>query len=116
MCCALCLLEPGHDVCVVTLPATKWQWRARTGALAVAALVPTAAAAATTTDDDDDLEGRVGRFRVLFTSAVFSLPELLALRPDLAAIPRKFVYFHENQLAYPLRQVGNANRPDYQFA
>ena len=25
-------------------------------------------------------------------------------RPDLAAIPRKVVYFHENQLCYPVRE------------
>ncbi|VDK38464.1 unnamed protein product, partial [Dibothriocephalus latus] len=49
-------------VCVVTLPPTKWHWRARTGALALAALIPKHA----------------GRgFRVMFTSSVFSLPELL---------------------------------------
>ena len=25
-------------------------------------------------------------------------------RPDLAAVPRKVVYFHENQLIYPVRE------------
>ncbi|VDK36768.1 unnamed protein product [Taenia asiatica] len=93
-----------ETVCVVSLPATKWHWRARTGALALAALIPKSTCA------NDG-------FRVLFTSAVFSLPELLALRPDLASIPHKYLYFHENQLTYPLR--GNdegATKSDYQFA
>ena len=85
---------------MVTLPPTKWHWRARTGALTLASLIPRCSADT--------------GFRVLFTSAVFSLPELLALRPDLMAIPRKYVYFHENQLAYPLRLENS--RPDYQFA
>uniref|UniRef100_A0A5K3FTR6 tRNA-queuosine alpha-mannosyltransferase n=1 Tax=Mesocestoides corti TaxID=53468 RepID=A0A5K3FTR6_MESCO len=93
-----CLLtRRGEKVCLVTLPPTKWHWRARTGALALAAAIP---------------RGR--DFRVMFTSAVFSLAELLALRPDLSAIPRKYVYFHENQLAYPLRH--GDTKPDYQFA
>ena len=29
---------------------------------------------------------------------------LLTPRPDLAAVPRKVVYFHENQLIYPVRE------------
>nr|CDS20648.1 glycosyltransferase domain containing protein [Echinococcus granulosus] len=97
------LTEKGETVCVVSLPANKWHWRARTGALALAALIPKSSRAN-------------GGFRVLFTSAVFSLPELLALRPDLASIPHKYLYFHENQLTYPLREGDkNAAKPDYQF-
>lgn len=89
---------------MISLPATKWHWRARTGALALAALIPKSSCAN-------------GGFRVLFTSAVFSLPELLALRPDLASIPQKYLYFHENQLTYPLRESDEgATKPDYQFA
>ncbi|KAL5962199.1 Glycosyltransferase-like domain-containing protein 1 [Taenia solium] len=98
------LTEKGETVCVVSLPATKWHWRTRTGALALAALIPKSTCAN-------------GGFRVLFTSAVFSLPELLALRPDLASIPHKYLYFHENQLAYPLRDSDEgATKSDYQFA
>ncbi|VDM31168.1 unnamed protein product [Hydatigera taeniaeformis] len=98
------LTEKGESVCVVSLPPTKWHWRARTGALALAALIPKSICPN-------------GGFRVLFTSAVFSLPELLALRPDLATIPQKYLYFHENQLTYPLREDGeSATKPDYQFA
>lgn len=41
--------------------------------------------------------------RVLFCSSVLNLCELAALRPDLARL-KKVLYFHENQLAYPVRK------------
>lgn len=34
---------------------------------------------------------------------MLNLCELVALRPDLAAL-KKVLYFHENQLVYPVRQ------------
>lgn len=49
--------------------------------------------------------------RVIFTSSVLNLAELIALRPDLARV-RKIVYFHENQLVYPVRKVQDR---DFQF-
>ena len=42
-------------------------------------------------------------YRVLFSSSVLSLAELIALRPDLASL-KKVLYFHENQLVYPVRK------------
>lgn len=42
-------------------------------------------------------------FRVLFSSSVLNLAELVALRPDLASL-HKVLYFHENQLQYPVRK------------
>lgn len=72
---------------IFSLPAKKWHWRARTSALHFAQLIP-----------------RDHAFRVLFASSVLSLAELIGLRPDLAAC-RKIVYFHENQLIYPVREV-----------
>lgn len=41
--------------------------------------------------------------RLLFSSSVLSLCELAALRPDLAQL-KKVLYFHENQLLYPVRR------------
>lgn len=41
--------------------------------------------------------------RVLFCSSVLNLCELVALRPDLAPL-KKVLYFHENQLAYPVQK------------
>lgn len=42
-------------------------------------------------------------FRILFTSSVLNLAELIALRPDLKN-SKKVVYFHENQLVYPVQE------------
>ncbi|XP_037725193.1 glycosyltransferase-like domain-containing protein 1-like [Drosophila subpulchrella] len=75
------------DYEIFSLPAKKWHWRARTSALHFSQLIPL------------DHE-----YRVLFTSSVLSLAELIGVRPDLGAC-RKIVYFHENQLIYPVREV-----------
>ncbi|XP_072179185.1 tRNA-queuosine alpha-mannosyltransferase-like [Diadema setosum] len=69
-----------------TLPASKWHWRARTSALYFASEIPTNHS-----------------FKLLFASSVLNLAELVALRPDLACL-RKVLYFHENQLVYPVRK------------
>jgi len=41
--------------------------------------------------------------RTLFTSSVLNLAELIGLRPDLNQL-KKVLYFHENQLIYPVRK------------
>ncbi|KAG7253707.1 hypothetical protein CRUP_008695 [Coryphaenoides rupestris] len=48
-------------------------------------------------------EAEYGVVRVLFASSVLNLCELVALRPDLAPL-KKVLYFHENQLVYPVRK------------
>jgi len=79
---------------LVTLPAKKWHWRARASALTISQIIP-----------------KKHQFTTLFTSSVLSLAELLGLRPDLALLD-KIIYFHENQLCYPVKAVKDR---DFQF-
>ncbi|XP_077947175.1 tRNA-queuosine alpha-mannosyltransferase isoform X2 [Gasterosteus aculeatus] len=81
------LLQQNISGCsVFTLPAKKWHWRARTAALHFSQTLPICPS-----------------HRVLFSSSVLNLCELVALRPDLAHL-KKVLYFHENQLVYPVRK------------
>lgn len=70
-----------------SLPAKKWHWRARTSALFFSQTIP--------------LDHQ---YRFILTSSVLNLAELLGVRPDLAKC-KKIVYFHENQLVYPVREI-----------
>ncbi|XP_077303873.1 tRNA-queuosine alpha-mannosyltransferase isoform X3 [Lithobates pipiens] len=89
------ILKDEIDGCVLySLPAKKWHWRARTSALYFMQAVPAS-----------------DTYRVLFTSSVLNLAELVALRPDLGKL-KKVLYFHENQLVYPVRK--NQDR-DFQY-
>ncbi|XP_035860113.1 glycosyltransferase-like domain-containing protein 1 isoform X2 [Sander lucioperca] len=81
------LLQENVSGCsVCSLPAKKWHWRARTAALHFSQTIP-----------------RCPSYRVVFCSSVLNLCELVALRPDLARL-KKVLYFHENQLVYPVRK------------
>ncbi|XP_071957428.1 tRNA-queuosine alpha-mannosyltransferase-like isoform X1 [Antedon mediterranea] len=81
-------LGKGLEGCAVkyTLPGKKWHWRARTSALYFSEVISPSQ-----------------EYRILFTSSVLNLAELVALRPDLSRLT-KIVYFHENQLVYPVRK------------
>ena len=76
-----------HQYDLITLPAKKWHWRARTSALTLSQLVKSSV-----------------EYHSLLTSSVTSLSELLGLRPDLAHL-NMILYFHENQLCYPVETV-----------
>lgn len=71
---------------LVTMTAKKWHWRSRVSALYLAQNIPFCT-----------------KYKVLFCSSVLNLAELVALRPDLASL-KKIIYFHENQLVYPVRE------------
>ncbi|XP_074071198.1 tRNA-queuosine alpha-mannosyltransferase isoform X5 [Macrotis lagotis] len=89
------LLQEDIEDCVLyTLPAKKWHWRARTSALYFAQNVPVS-----------------DNYRILFASSVLNLTELTALRPDLGKL-KKVLYFHENQLVYPVQKC---QERDFQY-
>ncbi|XP_027296696.1 glycosyltransferase-like domain-containing protein 1 isoform X6 [Cricetulus griseus] len=89
------LLQEELDNCVLyTLPAKKWHWRARTAALYFSQSIPSSE-----------------HYRTLFASSVLNLAELTALRPDLGKL-KKILYFHENQLVYPVKKY---QERDFQY-
>lgn len=89
-----------HTWAVLGLPAYKWKWRMRHGAVTLA----------------DQVVDRIGQDRgcdVLFCSDMLNLAEFLGLAPEpIRRIP-SVVYFHENQLTYPVRRE---NERDLHFA
>lgn len=86
-------LSEGCIYDLVTLPAKKWHWRSRTSSLKLSQMV-----------------AKDHCYTTLLTSSVTSLAELLGLRPDLATL-RKIVYFHENQLCYPVQVSSLLSKP-----
>ena len=86
-----------HEFTTLTLPGTKWKWRARHSAVWFAEQLRKSPADATTTLDAD----------ILFGTDILNLAEFLGLCPNrIRRLPR-VVYFHENQLTYPNRADGD---------
>ena len=79
----------------LTLPGSFWKWRMRGGHLSLLAKI----------------RERLGSFDLLLAGGMLSLAELAGALPRLARVP-KVVYFHENQLAYP---VPKGEAPDVHF-
>jgi glycosyltransferase involved in cell wall biosynthesis len=87
-----------HQVRLLTLPGRFWKWRMQGGAV-------TLARKAQALEERPDL---------IFASDMLNLPTFLALsRERLAAVPVA-LYFHENQLTYPL-QPGEKRDLHYGF-
>ena len=79
-----------HDWTVLTLPAFKWKWRMRHGAWSLAR-------------QGAELAARGSRWEGIFCSSMLDLATFLGLVPaDISRLPA-VVYFHENQLTYPVR-------------
>ncbi len=90
----------GHDWTLLTLPAHKWKWRMRHSAITFAWRAA-------------ELTEKRQSWDLLFCSDMLNLAEFTALAPEgIAGLP-KVIYFHENQLTYPVRVE---DERDYQFA
>ncbi len=88
-----------HDWTVLTLPAHKWKWRMRHSAITFARQV-------------SELLRKNQSWDMIFCSDMLNLAEFTSLvSAEVAGLP-KVIYFHENQLTYPVRIE---DERDYQF-
>lgn len=88
-----------HDWTLLTLPATKWKWRMRHASITWAA----------------ELNGWATNgesWDVVICSDMLNLAEFRGLAPPSIQRLPSVVYFHENQLTYPVR---HASERDYQY-
>ncbi|MHC5083582.1 MAG: tRNA-queuosine alpha-mannosyltransferase domain-containing protein [Planctomycetota bacterium] len=88
-----------HDWQVLSLPPNKWKWRMRHAAITFAQQV-------------NELVAGGGEWDVLFCSDMLNLAEFCGLVDESVRNLPKIVYFHENQLTYPV-QVESER--DYQY-
>jgi glycosyltransferase involved in cell wall biosynthesis len=88
-----------HDFTLLTLPPNKWKWRMRHAAITFAQQVNERIAAGEQWD-------------VLFCSDMLNLAEFLGMADEAVRRLPKVVYFHENQLTYP---VQIESERDYQY-
>jgi hypothetical protein len=82
---------------LVTLPGTKWPWRARCSSLILSQIIPS----------------NVDTLKYLFSSSIVNLSELISLRVDFRSL-KTIIYFHENDLVYP-KQNENHEQRDFQY-
>ncbi|MHC4741045.1 MAG: tRNA-queuosine alpha-mannosyltransferase domain-containing protein [Planctomycetota bacterium] len=89
-----------HTWTILGLPAHTWKWRMRHSAITFAGRVR-------------ELVEQGQTWDLLFCSDMLNLAEFVALAPlEVAGLP-KIIYFHENQLTYPVRLE---DERDYQYA
>lgn len=89
-----------HEFRLVTMADRFWKWRMQGGAVTLA-------------HKARELHAEGYRPDLLFASDMVNVPAFLALTRDLFAATPVVLYFHENQLTYPLRP--EAQR-DYTYA
>ncbi len=85
--------ESQHSWTLLTLPPFKWKWRMRHGGLTLARRVREALA-------EDISQG----WDVVFCSSMLDLAQFRGLGPAAIRDLPALVYFHENQLTYPVRR------------
>ena len=91
--------QSSHPWTVLGLPAYKWKWRMRHAAITLA--------------DQVSLLVEAGHeWDLLFCSDMLNLAEFLGLAPERVRQLPSVVYFHENQLTYPVR---HESERDYHF-
>jgi len=89
-----------HNWTLLTLPAHKWKWRMRHSAITFASQV-------------SELTEKNQSWDLLFCNDMLNLAEFVGLAPaGITELP-KVIYFHENQLTYPVRVE---DERDYQLA
>ncbi|MBC8481190.1 MAG: DUF3524 domain-containing protein [Planctomycetes bacterium] len=88
-----------HEWTILKMPAYKWKWRMRGSAISFASEVK-------------ELLGGGESWDVLFFSDMLNGAEFCGLCPQIASKAAKVMYFHENQLTYPVRFE---DERDYQF-
>ncbi|MEO1999282.1 MAG: DUF3524 domain-containing protein [Planctomycetaceae bacterium] len=81
-----------HEWTVLTLPGRRWKWRMRHAALSMSEQIHAAVR-------------RGGAWDRLWVTDMLNLAELRGLCPRSVAELPAVVYFHENQLTYPVRDV-----------
>jgi len=89
-----------HNWTLCTLPPYKWKWRMRHSAMTFA-------------DQIHECVAKGQKWDVIFCSDMLNLAEFLGLSPHAIQKLPTIVYFHENQLTYPVRIESER---DYQFA
>ncbi len=92
-------VRSGHDWTLLTLPPYKWKWRMRHGAVTFASEI--------------GRKMKSGeRWDCLFCSDMLNLAELRGLAPTVISELPTVIYFHENQITYPVRME---KERDFQF-
>lgn len=86
----LARLGDGWEADLLTLPARKWKWRMRGAGMTMAVRAR-------------ELHAGGARWDLVFASTFLNLAEFKGLAGDAVAGVPSVVYFHENQLLYPVR-------------
>jgi glycosyltransferase involved in cell wall biosynthesis len=85
-----------HEWTLFTHTAAKWKWRMRHSPVTFA----------------EQIAASDAEWDILFCSDMLNLAEFTGLAPDAVRSLPKIVYFHENQLTYPVR---DESERDYHF-